>query len=68
MLPDKIGLLHAITIRLYIYNIDILSAVINTDDGTAHDVFYLQKYGVKLGLEDCLQILNGLRAAETDAV
>ncbi len=68
MLPDKIGLLHAITIRLYIYNIDILSAVINTDDGTAHDVFYLQKYGVKLGLEDCLQILNGLRAVETDAV
>ena len=68
MLPDKIGLLYAITIRLYIYNIDILSAVINTDDGTAHDVFYLQKHGAKLGLEDCLQVLNGLRAVEADAV
>jgi [protein-PII] uridylyltransferase len=68
MLPDKIGLLYAITIRLYICNIDILSAVINTDDGTAHDVFYLQKDGGKLGLEDCLQVLNGLRVIGADAV
>jgi [protein-PII] uridylyltransferase len=65
MVPDKLGLLYDITIRLHVNNIDILSAVINTDDGTAHDVFYLQKNGDKLGLEDCMQVLNGLRAVET---
>ena len=64
MLPDKIGLLYDITIRLYNYKIDILSAVINTDDGTAHDVFYLNKDGDKLGFEDCLQVLNELWAVE----
>jgi len=64
MLPDKIGLLYDITIHLHEYNIDILSAVINTDDGTAHDVFYLQKDGGKLGYEDCLAVLNGMRAVD----
>ena len=64
MFPDKIGLLYDITTRLHKYNIDILSAVINTDDGTAHDVFYLQKDGVKLGYEDCLAVLNGLRPVD----
>ncbi len=67
MVPDKIGLLYDITIHLYVNNIDILSAVINTDDGTAHDVFYLQKNGAKLGLEDCLLVLNSLRAVEAVA-
>ncbi len=65
MLPDKIGLLYDITMRLYNWDIDLLSAVINTEAGTANDVFYLQRSGSKLGLEDCMRILNDLWSVES---
>jgi|WetSurMetagenome_2_1015567.scaffolds.fasta_scaffold00106_37 [protein-PII] uridylyltransferase len=60
MLPDHIGLLYDIAVRLQTNKIDILSAMINTDDGMANDVFYLQKAGQRLSAEDCVNILNAL--------
>jgi [protein-PII] uridylyltransferase len=59
-LPDKIGLLYDIAIRLYKHKIDILSAIINTDDGMAHDVFYVHKESLQLGTQDCMSILGDL--------
>jgi [protein-PII] uridylyltransferase len=59
-LPDYLGLLFEIAIRLYNNKIDILSSMINTDDGMAHDVFYLQKDGGRLNADDCMNILDTL--------
>jgi UTP:GlnB (protein PII) uridylyltransferase len=64
MLPDKIGLLYDIAIRLRDNKIDILSAMINTDDGMAHDVFYVQKNDSRLGYQECMNILCDLLSIE----
>lgn len=58
--PDRLGLLYDVSARLNNYGIDILSAVINTDDGIANDVFYIQKRGIKLDAED---IINAVSSA-----
>ncbi|HKN19012.1 MAG TPA: hypothetical protein VJW95_04380, partial [Dissulfurispiraceae bacterium] len=60
LLPDRIGLLFDIAEQLFEYNIDIASAVINTEDGVARDVFYLQCNGGKLSADVVLKILGAL--------
>jgi [protein-PII] uridylyltransferase len=64
IIPDHVGLLYDIAIRLQTDKIDILSAMINTDDGMAHDVFYLQKDGERLSAETCEKILGAILAIE----
>jgi [protein-PII] uridylyltransferase len=64
IMPDHVGLLYDIAIRLQASKIDILSAMINTEDGMAHDVFYLQKKADRLRAEDCERILKALLAIE----
>jgi|WetSurMetagenome_2_1015567.scaffolds.fasta_scaffold00012_19 [protein-PII] uridylyltransferase len=64
IIPDHVGLLYDIAIRLQTFKIDILSAMINTEDGMAHDVFYLQKRADRLSAEDCERILGALLAIE----
>lgn len=63
-LPDRIGLLYAITSRLYPLNIDIVSAIINTEEKIAQDVFYLQQGGNKLDSETICLLLGQLYCAE----
>jgi [protein-PII] uridylyltransferase len=58
--PDRLGLLYDISVRLNDCGIDILSAVINTDDGIAHDVFYIHKAGMKLDAEDTINALSSV--------
>ncbi len=60
LLPDRIGLLFDISEQLFRYGIDITSAVINTEDGIARDVFYLQYNGGKLTYDLVLKILGAL--------
>jgi [protein-PII] uridylyltransferase len=60
LLPDRIGLLFDISEQLLQYRIDITSAVINTEDGVARDVFYLQYNGGKLASDLVLKILGAL--------
>jgi [protein-PII] uridylyltransferase len=64
LLPDRIGLLFDIANQLYQHGIDINSAVINTEDGVAQDVFYLQYNGGKLTAELVLRILSALYDSE----
>jgi|GEM_PF-739907 [protein-PII] uridylyltransferase len=60
LLPDRIGLLFDISEQLFRCGIDITSAVINTEDGIARDVFYLQYDGGKLASDLVLKILGSL--------
>ncbi len=60
LLPDRIGLLFDIAEQLFEHNIDIASAVINTEDGVARDVFYLQCNGGKLSADVVLKTLGAL--------
>jgi len=41
-------------------SIDIISARINTESGLAHDIFYIQKEGAKLGGTDVPELLMRL--------
>src|SRR5208283_2461164 len=63
-LPDRIGLLFDISEQLFKYGIDITSAVINTEDGVARDVFYLQYNGGKLTADFVMKILSGMYNSE----
>lgn len=56
--PDRLGLLYDISAQFYIDGIDILSAVINTEDRIAQDVFYLQYRGGKFNTEIAVKVLN----------
>jgi [protein-PII] uridylyltransferase len=67
-LSDRIGLLYAITSRLYSHNIDIVSAIINTEENIAQDVFYLQQDGGKLDSETIFRLLEQLHYAEISPV
>ncbi len=58
--PDRLGLLYEISSQLYRNNVDIISAIINTEDGVAQDVFYLQCEGTKLNAETTLKVLNSI--------
>ena len=64
LLPDRIGLLFDISEQLLQYGIDITSAVINTEDGVARDVFYLQYNGGKLTSDLVLTILGALHGSK----
>lgn len=46
--PDRIGLLFNTAKIFSLFDIDIYSAVINTEDNIAHDVFYVQHKGQKV--------------------
>jgi [protein-PII] uridylyltransferase len=59
---DRLGLLYDISARLYAHGIDIVSAVINTEDSVARDVFYLQHGGSKLNAEYVIKVLNLIQA------
>ncbi|HWR90773.1 MAG TPA: hypothetical protein VN260_10970, partial [Dissulfurispiraceae bacterium] len=61
LLTDRIGLLHDAASRFSLNNADIVSAVINTEEGVVHDVFYLQHRGGKLEGEHILTMLAALR-------
>ena len=63
-LPDRIGLLYAITSRLYQCNIDIVSAIINTEENIARDVFYLQQNGGKLTTDNIWGLMTQLYAGQ----
>ncbi|BCB96260.1 bifunctional uridylyltransferase/uridylyl-removing enzyme [Dissulfurispira thermophila] len=58
---DRLGLLYDISMQLYKYGIDIISAIINTEDGVARDVFYLQCKGNKLDAELVIKVLNSIQ-------
>lgn len=60
LLTDRIGLLHDAASRFSLNNADIVSAVINTEEGVVHDVFYLQHRGGKLEGEHILTMLAAL--------
>lgn len=57
---DRIGLLYDISKQFYRHSVGIISAVINTDDCVAHDVFYLQYNGGKLDAAITMEILNSV--------
>ncbi len=65
--PDRIGLLYDITNAIYILEVNIASAVINTDDGMAEDVFYLQHDGRKLPGHLICSLLASLWQSELSA-
>ncbi len=58
--PDRLGLLYDISTQFYAHNVDIISAVINTEDRVAQDVFYLQYNGGKLNAEIMMKVLNSV--------
>ncbi len=66
LLPDRIGLLFDISKRLVEHGVSIASAVINTEEGVAQDVFYLQYNGGKLTTDSVLKILGALYDSEID--
>jgi len=59
---DRIGLLNDIASTFHRTGASIISAVINTEDGIAQDVFYLQYNDRKLASEKILEILSELHA------
>lgn len=65
--PDRIGLLYDITDILYKLNMNIASAVINTDDGMAEDIFYLHYDGRKLPAQLICDLLASLWQSELSA-
>lgn len=66
LLPDRIGLLFDVARQLFQSGISISSAVINTEEGVARDVFYLQCGGVKLSTDSVLRILGALYDSEIE--
>jgi [protein-PII] uridylyltransferase len=55
--PDRLGLLYDISSQLYKYDVEIISAVINTEDRVAQDVFYLQYNNGKLNADVTMNVL-----------
>lgn len=64
LLPDRLGLLYDIATCFYGHSVDIISAIINTEDGVAQDVFYVQHRGKKLETGVGLDILVSLEKTE----
>lgn len=62
---DRIGLLYDIATIFSLFDIDIVSAIINTEDRVAHDVFYVQYKGKQIdgegaiGLKEALRYISG---------
>jgi [protein-PII] uridylyltransferase len=57
--PDRLGLLYDISLQFCGNDIEIISAVINTEDMIAQDVFYLQYRGAKLDADKAVRVLMG---------
>lgn len=57
---DRLGLLYDISSRLYLNKVDIISAIINTEQGIAQDVFYIQCEDAKLNSELISKVLNSM--------
>ena len=57
---DRIGLLYDISRVLYEMNVNIISALINTQAGLAQDVFFVQENGTKVSAGTVLELLKGL--------
>lgn len=57
---DRIGLLYDMAQILSLFEVDIISAVINTEDKIAQDVFYVQYRGKKLKDIRALSVLKAL--------
>jgi [protein-PII] uridylyltransferase len=58
--PDRIGLLYDITSIFYEHDLNIISAIVNTEDKIAQDVFYIQQNSRKLDTLATLNILKRL--------
>ncbi|MCX8031456.1 MAG: [protein-PII] uridylyltransferase [Thermodesulfovibrionales bacterium] len=58
--PDRIGLLYDISMNLYLNEIDIASAIINTEDEIAQDVFYIQQKCSKLSSHLIFKVINSI--------
>lgn len=58
--PDRLGLLYDIAIQFSAHKVEITSALINTEDRLAQDVFYLQHNGAKLEAEVTLKVMNSV--------
>ncbi|MCE5312505.1 MAG: [protein-PII] uridylyltransferase [Nitrospiraceae bacterium] len=59
---DRIGLLYDIASTFHKTGVNIISAVINTEDGIAQDVFYLQYNDRKLSSDKIMEVLRELHA------
>jgi [protein-PII] uridylyltransferase len=57
---DRIGLLYDISRVLYEMNVNIISALINTQAGLAQDVFFVQENGTKVSAVTTFELLKGL--------
>ncbi|MBF0507276.1 MAG: HD domain-containing protein, partial [Nitrospirae bacterium] len=66
LLPDRIGLLFDIAKQLFQHGVSITSAVINTQEGVAQDVFYLQRNGAKLTTDFVLSVMGALYDSEIE--
>jgi [protein-PII] uridylyltransferase len=64
VLPDRLGLLHDVATQIHRHDIDIISAIINTEELVARDVFYLQQRGAKLDSETLMSVLIALSLSE----
>lgn len=58
--PDRLGLLYDISSQLYLNKVDIISSIINTEQGIAQDVFYIQYDGAKLDSEMISNVLSSM--------
>jgi [protein-PII] uridylyltransferase len=66
ILQDRIGLLYDITCQFSRFDVEIITAVINTEDKIAHDVFYLQQGGQKLDAASILNLLSAVYSQEIE--
>lgn len=57
---DRVGLLYDISKIFVAYDIDIISAIINTEGKIAHDIFYIQYKGGKILNIDALRLLKSI--------
>ncbi|MCX8070302.1 MAG: hypothetical protein N2738_07340, partial [Thermodesulfovibrionales bacterium] len=57
---DRIGLLFDTAKILSLFDVDISSAVINTEDKIAHDVFYVQHKGQKVDSNLIIKLIKAI--------
>ncbi|MCX8028347.1 MAG: [protein-PII] uridylyltransferase [Thermodesulfovibrionales bacterium] len=57
---DRVGLLFDISKILVAFDVDIISAIINTDGDIAHDVFYVQHRGEKILNSNAIRLMKSI--------